>query len=520
MNIRHSVRHFMRRVIPHLLLAIVAGAHFNASAQGIAGGAPPAVMPFAVADALARINIPAENVAIVVREIGAPAPALAPVLSLNADKAMNPASVMKLFTTYAGLELLGPGYTWKTEVHAAGEIRRGTLYGDLVLKGGGDPKLTVEHFEALLKQLRQRGLRTIRGDLILDHTLFENPAYDPAGFDGEPLRAYNVGANALLVNFKTVRFLFDLSVDGKAAVIVPDVRPVQLEVVNRIKLVDGVCGDWQGRIAREVETPSPLRIKLSFSGNYARSCGAQTWNIALLDHNRFVGGVFADIWKELGGSWKGLVKVTATPADAHLLATLESPSLAEVVRDINKYSNNVMARQLFLTISAEKSGPPGTVARSTEIIREWLAKKGINAPELVFENGAGLSRAERSSAATLAGLLTSAWGSSVMPEFIASMPLLGVDGTLRKRARSDAVAGQAHVKTGTLNDAAAIAGYVQDMNGRRWLVVMMINHANAPQAQAAQDALLAWVHAGANLNAPGAIAPAAPPLPAAAFKPQ
>ena len=473
-----------------IVLLLSLATSFNALAQGVA---PMAALPPAVAEALARSSVPLENVSIMVKEPGAPRA----VLAINADQALNPASVMKLFTTYAGLELLGPAYTWKTEVYAAGEVRGSTLKGDLVLKGGGDPKLTVEHFAALLKQLRQRGLRTIRGDLILDRAFFDVPAHDQAAFDGESLRAYNVGADALLLNFKTVRFFFAASADDRSATISPDVIPAQLDVVNRVRLVDGNCGDWQSRIVLDIQTLSPVRIRVVFTGNYPRSCGAQAWNISLLDHTRFVGGAFAGLWKELGGSWNGAVKVTATPADAKLLASMESAPLAEIVRDINKFSNNVMARQLFLTLSAEKSGIPGTMPRSAEIIKEWLARKRIAAPELVFENGSGLSRLERSSAATLSALLDAAWASSVMPEFISSMSLLGIDGTLRRRSRSEVVAGQAHIKTGTLNDAAAIAGYVRDVNGKRWSVVMLVNHPNAPQAQAAQDALLAWIYAGA-----------------------
>ncbi len=458
-------------------------------------------LPPSVAEAFAQAGIPPENVSLVLKEPGAKSA----LLSINADKAMNPASVMKLFTTYAGLELLGPAYTWKTEAYAAGDIRGNTLNGDLVLKGGGDPKLTIDRFETLLKHLRERGLRNIRGDLILDRSFFESPAYDPAAFDGEPLRAYNVGPDALLLNFKTARFVFAPTADGKSATIAPDARPAQLEIVNRVKLVDGNCGDWQSRILLDVQMPTPLQVKVSFSGNYPRSCAEQTWNISLLDHTRFVGGVFAGLWKEMGGSWNGLVKVMPLPANAKLLAVSESPPLADAVRDINKYSNNVMARQLFLTLSADKAEVPGNPARSVEIIREWLARKGIAAPELVLENGSGLSRVERSSAATLSALLDAAWGSSVMPEFISSMSLLGLDGTLRKRSRGEAVAGQAHIKSGTLTDVRAIAGYVLDSRKKRWSVVMIVNHPNAGQAQAAQDALLSWIHAGAIL------APIVPP---------
>lgn len=453
-------------------------------------------LPLTVAAALARAQVPLESVSIVVKEVGA----TELMLSHNADKPMNPASVIKLVTTYAGLELLGPAYAWKTEVLLTGELNRGTLTGDLVLKGGGDPKLSVERFWMLLRQLRERGLTTIAGDLVLDRSFFAEAAHDPAKFDGEALKPYNVGPDPLLLNFKTVRFHFSPSVDDKQVTIAPDVRPAQLEIINRVKLSTGACGEWRDHVVTDIQMATPTKMKVSFTGSYPRSCGERVWNMSLFDHARFVGGVFASLWRDLGGTWNGAVKIQAASPEAKLIVTLESAALADTIRDINKYSNNVMARQLFLTLSAEINKQPGSAAASTTIIREWLQKKNIAAPELVLENGSGLSRIERISATSLTELLSAAWRSSVMPELLSSLSLIGVDGTLRRRGRGDSVAGQAHIKTGTLNDARAIAGYVLDANGRRWIVVMLCNHSNASQTQAAQDALLAAVYAGSVAN--------------------
>ena len=476
-----------------IFAAILSAVSSWANAQLASPPAEPQSVPLpsSVMDVFKKAGVPIENVAVFIKEVNA----RDPLLTINADKPMNPASVMKLFTTYAGLELLGPAYAWKTEVYAGGEIRHGVLKGDLILKGGGDPKLTVERFWLLLKQLRERGLQSIRGDLVLDRTLFEDIAFDPARFEGEPLRAYNVSPDPLLLNFKTVRFSFAQSVDGKSVSIAPDIKPAQIEIVNRVKLIDAPCGDWRERVTLDLETETSTQLKISFVGNYPRSCGEKTWNVSVLDHARFVGGVFASLWKDVGGDWKGAVKLTGTPLDAKLIATAESLPLAEVIRDINKFSNNTMARQLFLSLAAEKSTPPATAKMASEIIKDWLHKKNIAASELVLENGSGLSRTERASAATLGAMLDAAWRSSVMPEFISSLPLLGVDGTLRKRARGESVAGQAHIKSGTLSDVRAMAGYVLDSAGKQWVVVMMVNHANAPLTQDAQDALLAWIYA-------------------------
>jgi len=182
------------------------------------------------------------------------------------------------------------------------------------------------------------------------------------------------------------------------------------------------------------------------------------------------------------------------PAQARMLTTGKSQSLSETVRDINKYSNNVMARQLFLTLGINSGTIPATTASATNSIKQWLSIKGLVVPELALENGSGLSRIERISAGNLGAILLSAYASPVMPELMASLPVAAVDGTLRKRLKSAEVAGQAHVKTGSLSGVRSIAGYVLDAQGNRVVVVFLVNHTNAFNAQPAMDTLLSWVH--------------------------
>jgi D-alanyl-D-alanine carboxypeptidase/D-alanyl-D-alanine-endopeptidase (penicillin-binding protein 4) len=150
-----------------------------------------------------------------------------------------------------------------------------------------------------------------------------------------------------------------------------------------------------------------------------------------------------------------------------------------------------MARHIFLALSAERA-PPGDARASERIVREWLRARGIEAPGFAIENGAGLARDDRVTAATLAAVLKSAWSSAVMPELVASLPILGTDGTLKTR-RVALAAGQAHIKGGTLTGVQSVAGYVLDRGGRRWIVAMIVNHANANASQPALDALVEWV---------------------------
>ena len=448
------------------------------------------MLPAPVAQALAAARIPAGSIAAVVQEVGAPRASL----NVNPAASMNPASVMKLVTTYAALELLGPAFRWKTEAWAAGPLREGVLEGDLVLKGYGDPKLDLEAFWMLLRSLRGKGLREIRGDLVLDRSHFERAPGDAARFDGDGFRPYNVLPDALLVNYKSLRFAFAPEPERGTVRLYVEPRPPALEVVNVLKLAEGGCPE--GLAFRELlkATFEPARQRAIFAGRYPVSCGEKELNVALLEPNDHVAGTLRQLWSELGGVWKGAARDGLVPAGASLLHTLDSPTLAEIVRHTNKFSNNIMARHLYLTMGAETVGAPATGQKSLAAIKAWIAAKGIAAPELVMENGSGLSRIERMSADNLAALLQAAWRSAVMPEFIASMPVAAVDGTMRRRLRGEAVAGQAHIKSGLLADARAMAGYVLDRRGHRQVVVMIVNHPGAPESQAAMDALLRWVY--------------------------
>ena len=448
-------------------------------------------LPPPVARVLKAAGVPATAVAVLVQDVDARMPRA----SFNAVKPMNPASVMKLLTTYAALELLGPAYTWKTEAWVTGPLKDGVLEGDLVLKGYGDPKLDFERFWLLLRQLRARGLREIRGDLVFDRSHFAPDRHDPAGFDGEPLRPYNVGPDALLLNYKSLRL--DFLPDGKARTLAVSAEPApaQLDVVNLVKLSDGACSAaWHDTIRMDF-VPGGAAARLILTGSYPASCGEKSRHVAVLEHPQFVAGVFRQLWGELGGRHEGNAREGGVPAGARLLARGESPPLAEVVREINKFSNNVMARQLYLTLGAEKAGRPVRAEDAEAALRAWLAQKELRLPELSIENGAGLSRSDRISAESLGRLLLAAWASPVMPEFIASLPLAGIDGTMKKRVNGSGVAGQAHVKTGYLEGVRALAGYVLDRRGKRAIVVFLANHPNAAATRAAQDALLECAYA-------------------------
>ncbi|MBI1174189.1 MAG: D-alanyl-D-alanine carboxypeptidase/D-alanyl-D-alanine-endopeptidase [Sideroxydans sp.] len=443
-----------------------------------------APLPRSVLSALRQANIPLSGVGIEVLGVNA----RKPVISVNARQPMNPASTMKLLTTYAALDMLGPAYTWKTEAYLGGKLEKGVLHGDLILKGYGDPDLTLEQFWLWLRDLRSRGLKEIRGNLVLDRSAFQLAPYDPSEFDNDPIRAYNVGPDALLLNFNALRLRYIPEGEKVEVVAEPDLAGTRLD--NHVTVsATGDCNNWTDAVFPQMNGDTLL-----LEGSFPLDCGEREQHVNLLPHAQYLYDVFRALWQEVGGKLDGELREGIVPGDASLFSTHLSAPLAEQIRDINKFSNNVMARQLFLTLSL---GPdpdtPASINRSEQVVHDWLAKNKLHFPELVVDNGAGLSRKARISPQSIAMLLQEAQHSSLQPEFETSLPIVGVDGTLKKRLSGNSVTGHAHLKTGTLEGVKAIAGYVHGHSGKQWIVVFVINHPNAAAGQRAQDELIEWV---------------------------
>jgi D-alanyl-D-alanine carboxypeptidase/D-alanyl-D-alanine-endopeptidase (penicillin-binding protein 4) len=452
----------------------------------VAAAAARAELPRPVARAFLDAGVPLTHVAVVVQRTDA----RRPLFAHQPDAPMNPASTMKLVTTFAALELLGPDYRWHTEAYLGGELVDGTLHGDLVLKGHGDPKITIEQWQGFMANLRAKGIERIDGDLVLDRSHFGLTGHDPAAFDAEPLRPYNVGPDALLVNFKSVRFAFEPNAAGDAVDLRMEPPLPQVALGPSPALVDGDCGNWRRSVSGSFVN-QPEAAVVAFAGQYPRGCGARDWNVALLDHPAYVHGMFAAYFAAAGGTFGGAVREGRAPP-AKPFASLESAPLHDVIRDVNKLSNNVMARQLFLTLAMTSGPPPATIDGARAAVHRWLAKRKLAIPGFQVDNGSGLSRAERVTARGLAQLLAAAHASPVRDELAASLAIAATDGTLERRMRNGSAAGRAMLKTGSLEGVRALAGYLQDPGETRWILVAMVNHPNAARAQGALDFLADW----------------------------
>ena len=450
-----------------------------------------AELPKPIAFVVKGHKIPSGAYALYVREVGQQDP----ILSVNATSPYNPASVIKIIPTLAALELLGPAYRWKTEVYTLGSIRDGVLQGDILFKGYGDPYLVTAEFRKILQELRRRGIREITGDLLIDHSYFDVAHEDPGAFDNDPYRTYNVTPNAFLVNFKAVYFHFYPHANGRDVRVFPEPELAGLKIENRLRLRKRYCGGFQRGIAVTVPDGATADHVI-FSGRFPTGCSQYALARSLLTHETYAFGAFKPIWRQLGGSIAGEVRSATAPETGKPFLVHHSRPLSDIIKLINKFSNNVMTRQLLLTLGAELGEQPGTVEQGIRVIDGYLADRGLDTRTLNIDNGAGLSRAARTSAKLLADVLEHAWTIPHRPEFISSLSITGMDGTAKNRLKYKPASGYAHIKTGTIDDVSAIAGYVHARSGREYVVAGMMNRTQAHKGHGKElmNALVAWVY--------------------------
>ena len=492
-----------------LLLAIIWIATLVTPFSCGAEDSTPLPIPLAIKNSLERNQIPLEAVSISVIEIepGRPGKQVAKnLLNWRANEAMNPASTMKVLTTLSSLDILGPQYRWRTNVYTYGVIRQGTLKGNIYLQGTGDPKLIPEELAKLMKDLQSLGIQKIDGNLFFDRSAYAPSVMEANTIDGESLRAYNVSPDPLLYAFRTLSF--QLGKSRTADFIDVSYTPAlsQLKVVNQMQLVDRSCDNWKSNIRFNLDPENSSNtdqaITAQFSGSFPSACKGVNYNVVALDANTFLTQGFAAAWELAGGTWAQapIGKSGNVPLAARLLLQFEGINLGDDVQDINKYSNNVMARQLLLTLALEKMGKPATTTNGDLVIQSWLKQNGMNFTGLVIENGSGLSRNEAISANQMNQLLLTARNLPISDTFYNSLPIAGIDGTMRNRLMTQLrkflhlkKKPEARIKTGSLADVRAIAGYVMSKSGKLYAVTSFINHPNAWKGLEAHDQLLTWL---------------------------
>ncbi|MBC7982774.1 MAG: D-alanyl-D-alanine carboxypeptidase/D-alanyl-D-alanine-endopeptidase [Candidatus Obscuribacterales bacterium] len=456
--------------------------------------APP--LPPAVARVIQEHRVPTNSVSIFVQDTRSDNV----LLALNSEQPRQPASTIKVLTSIAALDQLGPAYTWTTRAYVTGPIRGGVLDGDLVVVGGGDPYLTAERWWSFVTQLRQSGLTAINGDFVIDRSYFAPLTEDRARFDGAPYKSYNVIPDALMVNFQTSTFT--IGPDPKAgsnlklANINIDPLPANLNLNNLVRLGGGNCRRAQQGL-RFATPQGASGNAIDIRGAVPRNCGRYSVTRAIMSAPEYAYGTFRTLWEQTGGTLKGKLRIDILPPKARLLHEYPSLTVGEITRLVNKYSNNVMARHLFLTLGAERYGAPATVENGRRAVAQWLSDNNIDMGGFALDNGSGLSRNERITTHGMGQILQAAARSRFAPEFVASLPLAATDGTLRNRFGTAGMQGRVRMKTGTLDDVSNLAGYVNAVSGNQYIVVIFVNHSGSyfGAANEIQSAVLRWVFA-------------------------
>ena len=414
------------------------------------------------------------------------------LVSQNADTPRSPASTVKLVTTFAALDLLGPSFTWHTRAAIRGALDDGVLDGDLILQGGGDPYMTLERWWAFVHALRAKGLKSIHGDIVIDDTAFALPPEDPGDFDGRPNRSYNVVPDALMVNFQSIEFRVVPDAAARRVDVIANPAPTNLSIENHVRFSAGRCGGAAGRV--DFKVASARWDQVVFSGALSPHCAERSFTRVLLRPATYAFGTFVELWRESGGEFSGRLRVEAAPADAQGFLSFDSLSLGEIVRLTNKFSSNLMARHLLLTMGAERLGNPATLEKGAAAIAEWSRERGLDLQGMDIDNGSGLSRSTHISALQMAKTLSAAYHSAYAPEFLASLPLAGVDGTLRSRLTMGP-AGAVRLKTGHLDGVSGVAGYVTAASGKTYVLVSLVNHSRADfgAGEPVHAALVSWI---------------------------
>ena len=459
-----------------------------------------AELPAPVSQALAAAKIPQDAIALVVLRGDDT------VIAHQGERPMQPASTIKVLTTMAALEQLGPIFRGRTELRTIAELKQGVLKGDLYLRGGADTDFTMEALQGMLQALRNQGVQRIEGRLVQDRQLFNPARPDPhaASFDESPEAYYNVIPDALLLN----KNMLQLDLRSNAQALQPLMQPVldRVSVESAMTLIDADCAKWEsGWKQPQVVRDPGGRLRILLQGTFPKNCVASN-SINVMDRQDYVERAFRAIWSNLGGSIDGDSIEGQTPPEARQLAEHVSRALPETIRDTNKPSDNALARTLFLSLgSLEADAWYGshpqlptvetTAARAERAVRGWMRAQGIGDAGLVLENGAGLSRVERISAQQLALVLRAGLRSNWAPEFMSSLPIAGMDGSMRRRLKDSPAAQRGRFKTGGLRNVAAVAGYVPDAAGRQCIVVGIVNSelVGGGNGRVVLDALIDWV---------------------------
>jgi D-alanyl-D-alanine carboxypeptidase/D-alanyl-D-alanine-endopeptidase (penicillin-binding protein 4) len=409
----------------------------------------------------------------------------------NEKKLFNSASLVKIITTYIGLKELGPDFSWRSDFYYTGDIVGETLKGDIVFKGTGDASFSVEDLEGMIREIQGKGIKRIEGNLLFDTSYF-GLIPNEVTFDSNPMRAYNVVPSAISLQSNTINFRFTSHKNKVKIVAKPNIK--YLKIINNIKSTREKCLSWREKLNYETKI-NEQQSTLNFSGKFSRKCKVKELDLAMLDWQTYFYHTFKQKWLDNGGWFNGnFIDTSGTLADDRLLVSHYSEPLSSLIRDTNKYSLNLMSRNLILTVIANKNNVQPTEEMVNPYIKNWLSKNKIDNEGLFIDNGAGLSRDIKISINQFLMILQNIYYDPMMPEIISSFPIAGIDGTLKKRMKNSPIRMNGHFKTGSMNEVSAMAGFFLNNDKEMNIFVFMMNGKKANMSQNFQEALIESVY--------------------------
>ncbi|MEN8220100.1 MAG: D-alanyl-D-alanine carboxypeptidase/D-alanyl-D-alanine-endopeptidase [Pseudomonadota bacterium] len=397
------------------------------------------------------------------------------VYARNTDKPLLPASVMKLVTTAAALHYLGPEYRFKTEFLYSGKRKGSLLQGDLIIRGGGDPRLSTEDLWGIATKIKASGINEITGNLVVDMHFFDEYDRAPAWKLERTQRPYDAKLSVLSLNFNTI------AVHVQPGARVGDSLNVWLEPPTPyIDLHNTAKTTKRGRkntvwVRRSEKVPGKVEIRIS--GKLPISVRERVFRLNVDNPTRYAAETFRVLLLKAGVKINGETIFSKSRISAKKLYEHFSQTLSLTLKELNTYSNNMTAEQVVKTIAAVRFGTPGSHAEGLRLMRDFLRLSGVNLQGVELADGSGLSRKNSMTSRAITDLLTSMFSRfDISPDFLSVMRVMGAYGVLSKRLAKSPARGKIRAKTGTLSGVSTLAGYVESKNGKVFGYALFLNN--------------------------------------------
>ena len=443
-------------------------------------------LPAGINNIINKSGIPKNDISIYIKETGNGGRELA---SLNASKTRTPASVIKVMATYAAVLKLGFDYRWPTQFYTVGSLKNGVLSGDLIVKGFGDPTLSSKDLISIVENIKAKGIKKIKGNIVIDRTYFAVGTKNNSGFDKHTYSPYNAMPDAMMFNER----VSTICITPNKNVVYKKVVDGSYKIKNNLQRVNKPCKGRYSWPGIKIDNSSAIP-EVWLQGKISKKCGKR--NICKVITKPYKSFYYAlkDALEKEGVTVTGKMRLNKVSSNANILFTHYSRSLEEIVSKTAKKSNNLYARHLLLYLGAKMYGAPATLSKGRQAVEYILRSKGaLDSGTLKIDNGSGLSRSAKLNAKLLAKTYDNAY-SRYGTRWMKTLSIAGVDGTIKRRFRGTVVKNRAWMKTGTLKRVKNIGGYIKNKRGQLYTVVILVNTKKGSwKASQLQNNIMKWL---------------------------